>query len=345
MISFRSSILRQTGLLISRNTVHVRSFSSTTRCHELGEAKPIPQSPSFYTTRAVYFDQMTQLEKALSSAETFLRRNYLVPLPEFARASLPPLRPMWKDQSEMATEFKTKLTMTRYRRVTKLLNRLNEFQMIANVGGCPELAQKLTDILAVYESSKKEAYLNKGKRKPVILDEYGRSYTLGKRKTSSARVWMIPVKKTTEPAPETLLGLEEGRPTYPVTASSILVNNLPMHAFFRFPQDRERITRPLRVAGVLGKYNIFAIVRGGGTSGQSGALAHGIAKAIVAHEPELETMFRRGDLCLFVRFKHSDHIFKAKLTRRDPRMVERKKTGLAKARKRVSFIFILLSIL
>jgi len=268
---------------------------STTNYNDFADGKPIPQSPSFYTTRALYYDQMTQLEKATTSAETFLRRNHLLPLPEFARASLPPLHPMWKDQSEMAAEFKTRLTMTRYRRVTKLLNQLNDFQRVATIGGCPELGQKLNDILTIYESSKKEAYLSNGKRKPVVLDEFGRSYTLGKRKTSSARVWMIPVKKTSEVAPEALLGVDEARRTYPVNTSTILVNNLSINSFFRFPRDRERITRPLKVAGVLGKYNVFAITRGGGTSGQSGALAHGIAKAIVAHEPELETLFRRGN--------------------------------------------------
>jgi small subunit ribosomal protein S9 len=282
------------------STVSKCTFSTSTIRHELEERKPIPQSPSFYTTRAVYYDQLTQLEKALSSADNFLRRNHLYPLPDFARASLPPLWPMWKDQTEMASEFKTKMSLTRYRKVTKLLNQLNDFQRIATVGGCPELAQKLADILAMYESGKKEAYMNKGKRNPVVLDEYGRSYTLGKRKTSSARVWMIPVQKSAEPTPEDLLGIDKSQQVSPVTISTILVNNSPLHEFFRFPQDRERITRPLKVAGVLGKYNIFAIVRGGGTSGQSGALAHGIAKGIVAHEPELEVLFRRGIFFLFV---------------------------------------------
>ncbi|KAF9529196.1 SSU ribosomal protein S9P [Crepidotus variabilis] len=324
----RHNLLRQAVRVSSpRIVTPVRTFSRTHIRHEapsephFSEPKPIPESPSFYTTRAVYYDQLSQLEKTISSADYFLRKNHLLPLPDFARASLPELHPMWKDPSEMASEFKTKMTMTRYRRVTHCLNQINDFQRIAQVGGCPELAQKLQDILSMYESSKKEAYLNKGKRRIATLDEYGRSYTLGKRKTSSARVWMIPVKTTTtDPSPESLLGVE-GKQRFPVTPSTILVNNLSLHEFFRFPQDREKITRPLKVAGVLGKYNVFAIVRGGGTTGQSGALAHGIAKGIVAHEPALETMFRR-----------------AKLTRRDPRMVERKKTGLAKARKRYTWV-------
>lgn len=66
---------------------------------------------------------------------------------------------------------------------------------------------------------------------------------------------------------------------------------------------------------------MFIIVRGGGTTGQSGAIAHGIAKGVFAHDPETGTVLKR-----------------AKLLRRDPRMVERKKTGLAKARKAYTWV-------
>jgi len=79
--------------------------------------------------------------------------------------------------------------------------------------------------------------------------------------------------------------------------------------------------RPLKVAGVLGAYNVFALVRGGGMSGQSGAVALGVARALVHLEEGVEGVLR-----------------KAKLLRRDPRMVERKKTGLAKARKRYAWV-------
>ena len=257
---------------------------------------PIPTSPNFYTTRAMFYDQLTQLERAAGRSEAFLRHHHLLPLPDFARASLPPLQPVWKDLLEMNVEFKTKLSTPRYRKVIKVLNQLNDFQRIAQTGGCPQLEDRLRDILSMYESSKKEALLARGKKKPVVLDEYGRSYTLGKRKTSSARVWMIPVQQPETSQAETpealLLGAEKQR--FPVTTTTILVNNMPLNQFFPLPADRERITRPLKVAGALGKYNIFALVRGGGTTGQSGALSHGIAKGIVAHDPELETMFRRG---------------------------------------------------
>ena len=259
--------------------------------------KPIPDSPSFYTTRPVYHDQVVYLERAIGRAHHLLRTHHLLPLPNFARESLPPLSPVWKTQVEMASSFDTKMSMGRYRKVVKLLNQLNDYHRIATLGNCDDLGEKIRNITSMFETNEKEAVLARGKRKKVVLDEHGRSYTLGKRKTSSARVWMIPVQvPEQEPTPDEMLGLTEINPTYSVTTTTILVNNLPINEYFCLPADRERITRPLRVAGVLGKYNIFAIVRGGGTTGQSGALAHGISKGVVAHEPDFETLFRRGQL-------------------------------------------------
>ncbi|KAF5320936.1 hypothetical protein D9619_001571 [Psilocybe cf. subviscida] len=333
----RSALFQQSlRVSSSRGYAAARAFSASscrreeTATRESTERpKPIPESPAFYTTRAVFYEQLMHLEKAIGRSESFLRQNHLLPLPEFAKASLPALQPVWKNQYEMSVEFQTQMTTTRYRKITKLLNTLNDFLRIARTGGCPELAARLEDILSIYESAKKEAFLKRGKKKTVVLDEFGRSYTVGKRKTSSARVWMIPVQHPEvdapkgEPTPESLLGLELAapKPKLPVTTTTILVNNIPLNQFFTLPEDRERITRPLKVAGALGKYNVFAIVRGGGTTGQSGALAHGIAQGVVAHDPALEVMFRRS-----------------KLSRRDPRMVERKKTGLAKARKRYAWV-------
>jgi small subunit ribosomal protein S9 len=293
--------------------------------------KAPPTSPSFYTARPVFYDQVAQLERAIATANNALRRAQLLPLPAFARASLPPIHPVWQTKEEMTSHFQTKMTLARYRKVTKLLNELNDYHRIANTAGVNDLANKIYSIVSLFESSKKDAFLARGKRKPVVLDVYGRSYTVGKRKTSSARVWMIPVQESSSASSES-----ESKAPLPMT--TILVNNIPLNEYFPLPADRERITRPLKVAGILGKYNVFSIVRGGGTTGQSGALAHGIAKGVVAHEPDLETLFRRGTSVLFFLFRPTANfrfLSVAKLTRRDPRMVERKKTGLAKARKRV----------
>ena len=60
--------------------------------------------------------------------------------------------------------------------------------------------------------------------------------------------------------------------------------------------DRERVVRPFRIAGLIGAYNVFAIVRGGGSTGQSGALTLAIAKALAAHAPDVEPLLRKGTL-------------------------------------------------
>lgn len=313
-------------------------------------AKSKPESPSFYTGRPVYYDQVIQLQTAIASTRTALKILQLLPLPVFARESLPPLRPVWKGQDEMSVDFQSKMTTSRYRRVTTLLNELNDYLRIARAADCKDLVEAVGQIVSMFESGKKDAFLARGKRKTVHLDNLGRSYTFGKRKTSAARVWMIPVhtkpQPTTAPLPgqsiESMFGVADLASKRAVTTTTVLVNNLPLAEYFPLPADRERIIRPFKVAGVLGAYHVFAIVRGGGTTGQSGALAHGISKGLAAHEPGLEPILRRGMLRLLtIYLEYTFNLYStAKLMRRDPRMVERKKTGLAKARKRVSVFLV-----
>jgi small subunit ribosomal protein S9 len=60
------------------------------------------------------------------------------------------------------------------------------------------------------------------------------------------------------------------------------------------PTDRDRVVRPLKVAGLLGAFNIFAIARGGGTTGQSGAVSVALARGLTAHAPDVEKILRKG---------------------------------------------------
>ncbi len=100
----------------------------------------------------------------------------------------------------------------------------------------------------------------------------------------------------------------------------IEVNERDFEEYFALATMRERVLTPLRLADRTSKYDVLARVEGGGISGQAGALQHGIARALVEAEPEL-----RG------RLK------KAGLLTRDPRMKERRKYGLKKARKAPQF--------
>ncbi|KAI0768357.1 ribosomal protein S9/S16-domain-containing protein [Irpex lacteus] len=282
--------------------------------------KEKPSSPTFYTSRAAYFDQVNNLEATINSARQALKSEHLYPLPDFARASIPPPRPFWKDRTTLMNTGDVKMTPSRYRRVIALLNQLDEYKRIAEVAGANDLAGSITALLSEFENDNKAAILANSKRKPVQFDEFGRTYTSGKRKESSARVWVIPVQ---QPEAE-ILNLPASAPAisafnHPqpvqVTTSNILVNNIPLNQYFPIAKDRETVIRPLQLAGLFGAFNVFALVRGGGTTGQSGAIAVGLARGLAAHVPGVADILR-----------------KAKLLRRDPRMVERKKTNLRKAR-------------
>jgi small subunit ribosomal protein S9 len=181
-----------------------------------------------------------------------------------------------------------KLSATRHRRLLDLLNQLNDFRRIAQTAGFAQLGHGIGDVLEMFERNDKEEHQRRGQKKPVTVDEHGRTYTVGRRKTSSARVWIISSEHASR-------AKQAAGDSANVPVTQVIVNNMPLNEYFPIPVDRERILRPFRLTGLLGAYNVFAIVRGGGTSGQSGAVAHGIAKGLAAHVPELEVILRRGE--------------------------------------------------
>ncbi len=127
----------------------------------------------------------------------------------------------------------------------------------------------------------------------MATDQY---YGTGKRKSSSARVFMIP---------------GSGR---------ITVNSRDLSDYFCNETQRTVIRFPLTITDNLGKFDIKSTVRGGGTSGQAGALRLGIAKALLEFNSELRPRLK-----------------KAGLLTRDSRIKERKKYGQKGARKRFQF--------
>jgi len=127
-------------------------------------------------------------------------------------------------------------------------------------------------------------------------DKQGRSYATGKRKDAMARVWL-------KPGP--------GR---------IEVNGREEKVYFARPVLRMILRQPLVAAGRDGQFDVVCTVKGGGLSGQAGAVRHGISKALIAYEPGLRPVLKQGGF----------------LTR-DPRVVERKKYGRPKARRSFQF--------
>lgn len=97
---------------------------------------------------------------------------------------------------------------------------------------------------------------------------------------------------------------------------SIIINGTPYEELFPRIEHRQTIIQPLLVTDSVGKYNVVAKVAGGGISGQGGAVSHGIARALVRADESFKPILRQNGL----------------LTR-DPRVKERKKAGLKRARK------------
>jgi len=100
----------------------------------------------------------------------------------------------------------------------------------------------------------------------------------------------------------------------------VTINAKPVETFFARPVLRMLIQQPLVAANRQGQYDVICTVSGGGLSGQAGAVRHGISKALTHYEPDLRAVLKRNGF----------------LTR-DPRVVERKKYGRAKARRSFQF--------
>ncbi|MGD8925832.1 MAG: 30S ribosomal protein S9 [Thioalkalispiraceae bacterium] len=121
-------------------------------------------------------------------------------------------------------------------------------------------------------------------------------YSTGRRKSSSARVYIKP------------------------GSGSINVNSRPLDQYFGRETARMIVRQPLEVADALDKFDIDVFVKGGGGSGQAGAIRHGISRALICYDETLRKSLR-----------------KAGFVTRDAREVERKKIGLHKARKRPQY--------
>ena len=105
-----------------------------------------------------------------------------------------------------------------------------------------------------------------------------------------------------------------------VTEGVITVNKKDLNDYFGMEIVKREVRRPLEVAGVEGKFDVIATVTGGGFTGQAGALRHGISRALCVADAEYRPALK-----------------KAGFLTRDPRMKERKKYGLKKARRASQF--------
>ncbi|KAL1972526.1 hypothetical protein VTN31DRAFT_6940 [Thermomyces dupontii] len=175
----------------------------------------------------------------------------------------------------------------KYKDIIKILQRLSRIQPAL-------LPDEVRDVLQQY-LRRGNPYANKPS--PGVVDEFGRARGKGKRKTSNAVVYLV-----------------EGN-------GEVLINNRNIVDIFPRVHDRESALWALRCTQRLDKYNVWARVWGGGTTGQAEAISLALARALLIHEPALKPILRRAGVITV-----------------DPRQVERKKPGHVKARKMPTWV-------
>jgi len=128
------------------------------------------------------------------------------------------------------------------------------------------------------------------------MADVSKFYGTGRRKNAVARVWVLP------------------------GTGKVAINDRDLGEYFGKKTLEMIVRQPLALTSTLDKFDVLATVKGGGTTGQAGAVRHGIARALVQADPELRPALKEAGFIT-----------------RDPRMKERRKYGLKKARKASQF--------
>lgn len=177
----------------------------------------------------------------------------------------------WKNLENFRQAVGEHVKATEFVKCMELVKTLNQIH--------PAMRPKeVDDALQIFKKAV-QPYSNVDKSAPI--DKFGRALGTGRRKTSVARAWVV-----------------EG-------TGEMLVNGKTLADAFGRVHDRESATWALRATGRTDKYNVWALVEGGGTTGQAEALTLAIGNALMAHEPALKPALRRGrqnppfQLCLF----------------------------------------------
>eukprot|EP00842_Homolaphlyctis_polyrhiza_P003296 jgi/Hompol1/3968/HPOL_003416-RA len=234
---------------------------------------PRPTDPAYFTGNPNYYAYLRNINQLI--------RKHAVPF-----RSTPTSTRQWKSINDVSHSLNMRLKETDY---IDLVHRLNLLYSI------PEKDIDVSRVLEKFVPLGQS--LEKAVTQPPSLDEDGRSYTVGSRKTAKAQCWLVPGD-----------GL-------------IYVNGHRMNEYVAELSSREKIVRPFEVTDTLAKYNVWAIVDGGGPISQAEAVAVAVARGICVHEPAAQPILE-----------------KLEMTKIDTRQVERKKTGQPKARKKNTWV-------
>ena len=211
----------------------------------------VPASPSYFTGQPDFTDGLLELR-------TLLRQYEILPTVEPIHAP----RVAWKKYAQYKVDINEPVRAAKYHKIIEVLQRLNRIH--------PALIPE--EVVATMQKYKRDINPHDNKPNPVFIDEHGRALGIGRRKTSSAKVWVV-----------------EG-------TGEVLINGKTLPQMFSRLHDRESAVWALKATQRIDKYNVFALVTGGGVTGQAEAITLAIAKALMVHEPALKPALRRGTL-------------------------------------------------
>jgi len=224
----------------------------------LKRIRVIPASPSYFTGKPHFTDDLLSLQ-------TLLRKYQTLPVID---PSLAP-RVAWKTVTEYKnTTDEQHVRSGSYSKIIQVLKRLNQIHPSVMPEEVTEAMQRFKRDVQPFVNIPNQHF----------VDVYGRSMGVGRRKTSTARAWIV-----------------EGD-------GEVLINGKTLTQMFGRLHDRESAIWALKSTERVDKYNVFALVQGGGVTGQAEALTLAIAKALLVQEPALKPALRRGEFAFFRSF-------------------------------------------
>ena len=212
-------------------------------------ARILPASPSYFTASPQFNDDFLHLQ-------VLIQKHGSLPTVSADHAR----KRRWIKLGQLKGQIGEPISSARYSKMTQMLQRLSRIhpdlmppQVITAMGrfmrpGDPYTAEPL----------------------PIQLDQWGRAKAIGRRKTSSAQVWLV-----------------EGR-------GEVLINGKNLIDVFPRMHDRESALWALKITQRMEKYNVWVLASGGGVTGQAEAMTLGLARALLIHEPGLKPILRRG---------------------------------------------------
>ncbi len=214
-------------------------------------ARLVPASPSYFTGQPAFTDSFLKLR-------FFLRKYQKLPTVPPGQAP----RVAWRNVFQFRLVVGEPVRAAKYHKVKQVLHRLNQIHPAM-------FPEDLKEVLEIYKRNIQPSDIV---RQPKIVDSQGRASGVGRRKSSTAKVFLV-----------------QGN-------GEVLVNGKSINSVFGRIHDRESALWALKITHRLDKYNVWAFVKGGGTTGQAEAMTLGTAKALMVHEPALKPALRRGKI-------------------------------------------------